>query len=77
MPEKDSSSGAARRRSKRVLSPSQKYEIWLQLMRPWETGPGRESRESADAVEPGRGSPIAPHGRNSPLISDSLSGIAR
>lgn len=33
MPEKDSSSGAARRRSKRMLSPSQKYEIWLQLVR--------------------------------------------
>lgn len=33
MPDKDSSSGAARRRSKRVLSPSQKYEIWLQLVR--------------------------------------------
>jgi hypothetical protein len=33
MPEKDSSSGAARRRAKRVLSPSQKYEIWLQLVR--------------------------------------------
>lgn len=33
MPEKDSPSGAARRRSKRVLSPSQKYEIWLQLVR--------------------------------------------
>lgn len=33
MPEKDSSSGAARRRAKRVLSPSQKYEVWLQLVR--------------------------------------------
>jgi len=33
MPEKDSPSGAGRRRSKRVLSPSQKYEIWLQLVR--------------------------------------------
>jgi hypothetical protein len=33
MPEKDSSSGAVRRRPKRVLSPSQKYEIWLQLVR--------------------------------------------
>jgi len=33
MLEKNSSSGAAKRRSKRVLSPSQKYEIWLQLVR--------------------------------------------
>ena len=33
MPEKDSSSGAARRRPKRVSSPSQKYEVWLQLVR--------------------------------------------
>jgi hypothetical protein len=33
MPEKDSSGGAVRRRPKRVLSPSQKYEIWLQLVR--------------------------------------------
>jgi hypothetical protein len=33
MPEKDSSSSAARQRSKRMLSPSQKYEIWLQLVR--------------------------------------------
>jgi transposase len=33
MPEKDSSSSSARRRSKRMLSPSQKYEIWLQLVR--------------------------------------------
>ncbi|MGH3469566.1 MAG: hypothetical protein ACRDQF_17750 [Thermocrispum sp.] len=33
MPEKDGSSGAARRRSKRLLSPSHKYEIWLQLVR--------------------------------------------
>jgi len=33
MPEKDSSSSAGRRRSKRLLSPSQKYEIWLQLVR--------------------------------------------
>lgn len=32
MPEKDSSSGAVRR-AKRMLSPSQKYEIWLQLVR--------------------------------------------
>jgi transposase len=33
MPEKDSSSSAGRRRLKRMLSPSQKYEIWLQLVR--------------------------------------------
>jgi transposase len=33
MPEKDSSSSAGSRRSKRLLSPSQKYEIWLQLVR--------------------------------------------
>jgi transposase-like protein len=33
MPEKDSSSSAVRRRGKRALSPSQKYEIWLQLVR--------------------------------------------
>jgi len=33
MPEKDSSSSAGRRRAKRMLSPSQKYEIWLQLVR--------------------------------------------
>lgn len=33
MPEKDSGTAAGRRRSKRLLSPSQKYEIWLQLVR--------------------------------------------
>jgi transposase len=33
MPEKDSPRNAARRRAKRMLSPSQKYEIWLQLVR--------------------------------------------
>jgi transposase len=33
MPEKDSSSSAGRRRPKRMLSLSQKYEIWLQLLR--------------------------------------------
>ncbi|HET7385028.1 MAG TPA: hypothetical protein VFJ19_00015 [Nocardioidaceae bacterium] len=33
MPEKNSGTGAGKRRSKRMLSPSQKYEIWLQLLR--------------------------------------------
>ncbi|MGH8827283.1 MAG: hypothetical protein ACRDVZ_06710 [Jiangellaceae bacterium] len=33
MPEKDTGAAAGRRRSKRMLSPSQKYEIWLQLVR--------------------------------------------
>ena len=33
MPEKDTGTAAGRRRSKRLLSPSQKYEIWLQLVR--------------------------------------------
>jgi transposase-like protein len=33
MPEMDSGSGAGKRRAKRLLSPSQKYEIWLQLVR--------------------------------------------
>jgi transposase len=33
MPEKDAGMSAGKRRSKRTLSPSQKYEIWLQLVR--------------------------------------------
>ena len=33
MPEMDSGRGAGKRRAKRFLSPSQKYEIWLQLVR--------------------------------------------
>ena len=33
MPEKNGGSGAGKRRSKRLLSPSQKYEVWLQLLR--------------------------------------------
>ena len=33
MSENESKSGAGKRRAKRFLSPSQKYEIWLQLMR--------------------------------------------
>ena len=33
MPGKDSGAGVGKRRSKRMLSPSQKYEIWLQLLR--------------------------------------------
>ena len=33
MPEKDAGTGAGKRRSKRMMSPSQKYEIWLQLVR--------------------------------------------
>jgi len=33
MPEKDSRTGSGGRRSKRFLGPSQKYEIWLQLVR--------------------------------------------
>ncbi len=33
MPEKDSGSESRGRRSKRLLGPSQKYEIWLQLIR--------------------------------------------
>jgi len=33
MSEGDSGSGAGKRRGKRFLSPSQKYEIWLQLIR--------------------------------------------
>lgn len=33
MSESESKSGAAKRRAKRFLSPSQKYEIWLQLVR--------------------------------------------
>lgn len=33
MREKDMGTAAGRRRSKRFLSPSQKYEIWLQLVR--------------------------------------------
>ena len=33
MPEKDSGAGSRGRRSKRLLGPSQKYEIWLQLVR--------------------------------------------
>lgn len=33
MSEKSSGTGAAARRSKRMLSPSLKYEIWLQLVR--------------------------------------------
>jgi transposase len=33
MPEGDSGSGVGKRRAKRFLSPSQKYEIWLQLVR--------------------------------------------
>jgi transposase len=33
MPEIDSGPGAGKRRAKRFLSPSQKYEIWLQLVR--------------------------------------------
>ena len=33
MPEKDAGTAAGKRRSKRMLSPSQKYEIWLQLVR--------------------------------------------
>lgn len=33
MSEKNGGTGAAKRRSKRLLSPSQKYEIWLQLLR--------------------------------------------
>ena len=33
MSENESKSGAAKRRAKRFLSPSQKYEIWLQLVR--------------------------------------------
>src|SRR5215204_5592772 len=33
MPEKNDGTGVGKRRSKRFLSPSQKYEIWLQLIR--------------------------------------------
>ncbi len=33
MSEKNTGAGAGKRRSKRFLSPSQKYEIWLQLLR--------------------------------------------
>ena len=33
MPEKDTGTSVGKRRSKRMLSPSQKYEIWLQLVR--------------------------------------------
>ena len=33
MPEGDSGGGVGKRRAKRFLSPSQKYEIWLQLVR--------------------------------------------
>ena len=33
MPEEDRGSGVGKRRAKRFLSPSQKYEIWLQLVR--------------------------------------------
>jgi transposase len=33
MSESESKSGTAKRRVKRFLSPSQKYEIWLQLVR--------------------------------------------
>jgi transposase len=33
MSEKNAGTGAGKRRSKRMLSPSQKYEIWLQLVR--------------------------------------------
>ena len=33
MTENESRAGTGKRRAKRFLSPSQKYEIWLQLMR--------------------------------------------
>ena len=33
MPEKHPGTESVKRRSKRMLSPSQKYEIWLQLLR--------------------------------------------
>jgi transposase len=33
MPEKSTGTAAGRRRSKRLMSPSQKYEVWLQLLR--------------------------------------------
>lgn len=33
MPERNDGNGPGKRRSKRFLSPSQKYEIWLQLVR--------------------------------------------
>ncbi len=33
MSENESKSGAGKRRAKRFLTPSQKYEIWLQLLR--------------------------------------------
>jgi transposase len=33
MPEKDTGSSVGKRRRKRLLSPSQKYEVWLQLVR--------------------------------------------
>jgi transposase-like protein len=33
MPENEPVRGSGRRRAKRLLSPSQKYEIWLQLVR--------------------------------------------
>jgi len=33
MSENESKSGPGKRRVKRFLSPSQKYEIWLQLVR--------------------------------------------
>ena len=33
MSENNDGAGVGKRRSKRLLSPSQKYEIWLQLVR--------------------------------------------
>ena len=48
MSENDHSSGPKKRRSKRFLTPSQKYEIWLQLVRQEVTMAEVASRERVD-----------------------------
>ena len=48
MSENDHNSGAKKRRSKRFLTPSQKYEIWLQLVRQEVTMAEAASRERVD-----------------------------
>jgi len=48
MPEKNDGTGVGKRRSKRFLSPSQKYEIWLQLIRQEVTIAGAATAQQVD-----------------------------
>ena len=75
MPEKTDGSGPGKRRSKRFLSPSQKYEIWLQLVRQEATIAEVAAAEQVDRSTIMRIKQVAKEGALSALAS-SKPGVA-